>query len=653
MRTLFHECKLVHADLSEYNMLYKNKTLYIIDVSQSVEHDHPNAFDFLRMDCGNVNRYFKNNGVLTLSNSQLYKFIITNPSDIPNGDVDTFLDSLLDDALEREKRGGFTQDEEIAERVFEQAHIPRSLEEVEDVERELKRAQENDGAALYETLRQMAVHDKAEVTVVPISKPKTAAEDLEAMAQKLKQVEAEADMKRKALALARRGKSKKQLKMEKQEEEQREREEKEYEEKHKKQNMGLQVGKISGIIAFGLQYNSAKKKRQQSKEQVLTLETMQEMYSELRNVNNDDDDSDDDDDEEEKKAEAEAAAKAAAEAAKAAENTTPTAEAGATGTQAKPEPKKKQKPAKPGSKRYQEEMRLKEEKERLQREEMIQRIKSHHERSAHKAVEEDEIMGLGRDEEEEEAPELVDITKELQEMTIVASSKAKSQAGKEHVSVLDKIEDEKRKKKEKHEEMKLKKLQMLANEDDEEEEEPRAPVKKGKKVKIAPAAAEEEEQPKKKGNAFDEAAKLMSLLEGKSDEKPKKKGKKSLVDADEEEEEEIAAPVKAGKTKKKNTAAEEAAKLMALKAMLEDSEDEDAEDEDDDEDDNDSDEEDVLAWAKLGLKPNGERMTDEEIRALKKAHKARVKEANRIKRANKLKKKDKKRQIKTSQPKKK
>lgn len=40
---LYHLCRLVHADLSEYNLLVHGRradaTLYMIDVSQSVEHD--------------------------------------------------------------------------------------------------------------------------------------------------------------------------------------------------------------------------------------------------------------------------------------------------------------------------------------------------------------------------------------------------------------------------------------------------------------------------------------------------------------------------------------------------------------------------------------------------------------------------------------
>lgn len=59
MRTLYRVCKLVHADLSEYNTLVLDGRLYIIDVSQSVEHDHPHALEFLRSDCNNITKFFR------------------------------------------------------------------------------------------------------------------------------------------------------------------------------------------------------------------------------------------------------------------------------------------------------------------------------------------------------------------------------------------------------------------------------------------------------------------------------------------------------------------------------------------------------------------------------------------------------------------
>lgn len=50
MRKMYQDCKMVHGDLSEYNLLYYKNLVYVIDVSQSVEHDHPMSLDFLRRD---------------------------------------------------------------------------------------------------------------------------------------------------------------------------------------------------------------------------------------------------------------------------------------------------------------------------------------------------------------------------------------------------------------------------------------------------------------------------------------------------------------------------------------------------------------------------------------------------------------------------
>lgn len=49
MWSLWNKCKLVHADLSEFNMLWWEDKVWLIDVAQSVEHDHPHAIEFLRM----------------------------------------------------------------------------------------------------------------------------------------------------------------------------------------------------------------------------------------------------------------------------------------------------------------------------------------------------------------------------------------------------------------------------------------------------------------------------------------------------------------------------------------------------------------------------------------------------------------------------
>jgi RIO kinase 1 len=50
--------KLVHADLSEFNIMYHTGKVYIIDVSQAVTLDHPLAIEFLERDIKNIKEFF-------------------------------------------------------------------------------------------------------------------------------------------------------------------------------------------------------------------------------------------------------------------------------------------------------------------------------------------------------------------------------------------------------------------------------------------------------------------------------------------------------------------------------------------------------------------------------------------------------------------
>ena len=61
---LFRRANLVHADLSEYNVLLLDKP-YLIDVSQSVPTSHPNAAELLKRDLINLKQYFQGLGVDT------------------------------------------------------------------------------------------------------------------------------------------------------------------------------------------------------------------------------------------------------------------------------------------------------------------------------------------------------------------------------------------------------------------------------------------------------------------------------------------------------------------------------------------------------------------------------------------------------------
>ncbi|OII75365.1 uncharacterized protein cubi_01886 [Cryptosporidium ubiquitum] len=58
MHIMFNECHLIHGDMSEYNTLFYKGHVYVIDVSQSMEHDHPLGLEFLKRDCINVTIFF-------------------------------------------------------------------------------------------------------------------------------------------------------------------------------------------------------------------------------------------------------------------------------------------------------------------------------------------------------------------------------------------------------------------------------------------------------------------------------------------------------------------------------------------------------------------------------------------------------------------
>jgi len=64
MTRLYKDCHLVHADLSEYNILWQDGQAWFIDVSQAVEPNHPCGLEFLYRDCTNVADFFRQRGLV-------------------------------------------------------------------------------------------------------------------------------------------------------------------------------------------------------------------------------------------------------------------------------------------------------------------------------------------------------------------------------------------------------------------------------------------------------------------------------------------------------------------------------------------------------------------------------------------------------------
>jgi RIO kinase 1 len=75
MRIMYQDCNLVHGDLSEYNLLWFEGSVRVIDVSQSVEQAHPFAIEFLRKDVSNITEFFAKKGLHVLSKLELFQFI--------------------------------------------------------------------------------------------------------------------------------------------------------------------------------------------------------------------------------------------------------------------------------------------------------------------------------------------------------------------------------------------------------------------------------------------------------------------------------------------------------------------------------------------------------------------------------------------------
>lgn len=148
MRVMYQTCRLVHADLSEYNILYHKEKLYIIDVSQSVEHDHPRSLEFLRMDIKNVSGFFRRKGVDTLFEQTLFKFIISNegPATLTESNDEMF--EAIEKLQNQEASGEPTAESEIDTAVFRQQYIPQTLEQVYDIERDVEKVNAGEGSDL-------------------------------------------------------------------------------------------------------------------------------------------------------------------------------------------------------------------------------------------------------------------------------------------------------------------------------------------------------------------------------------------------------------------------------------------------------------------------------------------------------------------------
>ncbi|CAA7261589.1 unnamed protein product [Cyclocybe aegerita] len=207
VRRMFHVCKLVHADLSEYNILYHEGHPWIIDVSQSVEHDHPSAFDFLRNDIRNVEDFFGRLGVKCLGLRRCFDFVtrekLTDEEETTDEDnLRTWLATAAEEISQKQNQedvdkvddtgeleSSLREDTAHEDSVFLHSFIPRTLNEIYDPERDVEKFKRGDNLIYADTIGLVPAPDngtglsmdrtKNAAGEVPVSTPKVHFEGLQ------------------------------------------------------------------------------------------------------------------------------------------------------------------------------------------------------------------------------------------------------------------------------------------------------------------------------------------------------------------------------------------------------------------------------------------------------------------------------------------
>ncbi len=75
VKRIYNDAELVHADLSEYNIMKLGERLVIFDFGSGVSKNHPLAVEFLKRDISNINRLFQKRGIKTIEDEKVLKRI--------------------------------------------------------------------------------------------------------------------------------------------------------------------------------------------------------------------------------------------------------------------------------------------------------------------------------------------------------------------------------------------------------------------------------------------------------------------------------------------------------------------------------------------------------------------------------------------------
>jgi RIO kinase 1 len=120
-------------------VLYHQKKLFIIDVSQSVEHDHPRSLEFLRMDVKNVSDFFRRKNVDVLPEQTVFGFITTHDCPVQDPHLMETLEKIFIERPAVDHSEKAAAEQEVENEVFRKQYIPQTLDQVYDIERDAEK----------------------------------------------------------------------------------------------------------------------------------------------------------------------------------------------------------------------------------------------------------------------------------------------------------------------------------------------------------------------------------------------------------------------------------------------------------------------------------------------------------------------------------
>jgi RIO kinase 1 len=76
IKRLYKEAKLVHGDLSEFNIFKTENGLMLFDLASGVDIHHPNAHEFLKRDINNISKFFVKRGLTVANPADIFELVI-------------------------------------------------------------------------------------------------------------------------------------------------------------------------------------------------------------------------------------------------------------------------------------------------------------------------------------------------------------------------------------------------------------------------------------------------------------------------------------------------------------------------------------------------------------------------------------------------